>query len=77
MEELKKKASLNALTHISDEPTIDNADTYQKGFHMRPYIGDVPVIDALSHVQIFLYEEGIVKKPVLPANISMTSWIRT
>ena len=29
---------------------------------VRPYIGDVPVIDALSHVQ--LYEEGIVKKPI-------------
>ena len=64
IEELKKEGILECTYfHISDEPTIDNADTYQKALHMvRPYIGDVPVIDALSHVQ--LYEEGIVKKPI-------------
>ena len=35
MEELKKKASLNALTHISDEPTIDNADSIQESAMVR------------------------------------------
>ena len=49
--------------HISDEPTKFNSDTYQYALDIvKRYIGNMPIIDALSHVE--LYDEGIVKKPV-------------
>lgn len=67
MEELKENHILErTFFHISDEPTLQNADTYTAARDMvLPHIGDLPVIDALSHVD--LYKKGIVKKPV-PTN---------
>lgn len=67
MKEIRDEGILSrTFFHISDEPTIHNADTYQAALNMvLPYIGDAPVIDALSHIE--LYEKGIVKKPI-PTN---------
>lgn len=67
MEEIRREGILShTFFHISDEPTIYNADTYQAALNMvLPYIEDVPVIDALSHIE--LYEKGIVKQPI-PTN---------
>lgn len=64
MKELEAAGILGCtFFHISDEPTIHNKDTYQEALEMvKPYIGNVPIIDALSHVE--LYEKGIVAKPV-------------
>lgn len=67
VEELKKSGvDKKTFFHISDEPTTYNADTYQKAYDMViPYIQGFPIIDALSHLE--LYQKGIVKKPV-PSN---------
>ena len=72
--ELKEEGILeHTYFHVSDEPTIYNSDTYQKAWNMvSPYIGECPVIDALSHVE--LYDRGIVKKPV-PTNDSIHEFL--
>lgn len=72
--ELKEENILEkTYFHVSDEPTIYNADSYKKAWDMVcPYIEKYPVIDALSHVE--LYEKGIVKKPV-PTNDSIHEFL--
>ncbi len=74
MDELRKADILErTFFHISDEPTIYNADTYQAALDMvRPHIGDMPVIDALSHIE--LYKKGVVQKPV-PTNDSIHEFL--
>lgn len=74
VDELKKADIMDCTYfHISDEPTKYNADTYQAALEMvRPHIGDAPVIDALSHLE--LYEEGVVEKPV-PTNNSIHEFL--
>lgn len=74
VEELKENGILErTYFHISDEPTKYNADTYKKARDIvRRHIGDLPVIDALSHVE--LYEKGIVEKPV-PANTEVHTFL--
>nr|WP_296265695.1 DUF4091 domain-containing protein [uncultured Merdimonas sp.] len=74
IKELEKEEILGkTYFHVSDEPTKYNADTYGKAWDIvRPYIGKYPVIDALSHVD--LYEKGIVKKPV-PTNDSIHEFL--
>lgn len=74
MIELEKEGILeHTFFHISDEPTIYNADTYQAARDMvRPHIGKLPVIDALSHIE--LYQSGVVKKPV-PTNDSIHEFL--
>lgn len=48
----------NTIFHVSDEPTIYNADTYQKALQMvEPYLEGAKIIDALSHLD--LYEKGL------------------
>ena len=38
----------NTIFHVSDEPTIYNADTYQKALQMvEPYLEGAKIIDAL------------------------------
>lgn len=67
VKELKEQGIFDRVYfHISDEPTIHNADTYREARDLvLPYLENAPVIDALSHLE--LYQEGIVRKPV-PAN---------
>lgn len=74
VEELKENGILErTYFHISDEPTKYNADTYKKARDIvRRHIGALPVIDALSHVE--LYEKGIVEKPV-PANTEVHTFL--
>lgn len=63
----------NTIFHVSDEPTIYNADTYQKALQMvEPYLEGAKIIDALSHLD--LYEKGIVKNPV-PTNDSIHQFL--
>lgn len=52
--------------HISDEPNIDNLDTYMAAKEMvKEHLQEFVIIDALSNYEF--YEKGIVKKPI-PAN---------
>ncbi len=49
--------------HVSDEPKLEQMDHYKKCRRLiGRYLGDSPVIDALSHYEF--YEQGILKKPV-------------
>ena len=50
--------------HISDEPTLEQIDDYQKAKAVvYPYIKDYPIIDALSDYEF--YKTGIVETPVV------------
>ena len=74
LDELKKEDILDrTFFHVSDEPTIYNSDTYCKAKALvRSCIGSLPIIDALSHLE--LYQQGIVEKPV-PTNDSIHSFL--
>ena len=74
LDELRAEGILErTYFHVSDEPTIYNADTYQAALDMvLPHLKGLPIIDALSHVE--LYEKGIVKKPV-PTNDSIHEFL--
>ena len=53
--------------HISDEPTPDNMDTYQRASEIiRPLIGNSKTFDALSNYDF--YEKGLVECPVTCIN---------
>ena len=63
------KLEKNVYFHVSDEPTINNIEFYQKANELiYEYLSDFPIIDALSDYRF--YEEGIVKNPI-PANNHM------
>ena len=63
-EELVKEGiSENTYFHISDEPTLDNIDTYKTASEIiRPLIGNSKTFDALSNY--VFYEKGLVECPV-------------
>ncbi len=66
--EVVKKFGLmkNVFFHISDEPHIDHLESYKYGADLlRPLIGDIPIIDALSSIDF--YDKGVVGIPI-PAN---------
>lgn len=53
----------NTYFHISDEPSLDNIETYKKASEMiRPLIGESKTFDALSPYEF--YEKGLVECPV-------------
>lgn len=63
-----KECSIAECTyfHISDEPNIDNLDTYMAAKEMvKEHLQEFVIIDALSNYEF--YEKGIVDKPI-PAN---------
>lgn len=54
----------NTYFHISDEPSLDNIDTYQTAFDIiKPLIGKSKTFDALSRYEF--YEKGLVQCPVV------------
>ena len=67
-EELKAEGiSEHTYFHISDEPTLDNIDTYKRASEIiRPLIGDSKTFDALSNY--VFYEKGLVECPVTCVN---------
>lgn len=49
--------------HVSDEPTLEQLDTYKAGAELlRSLIGDIPIIDALSNIDF--YKTGAVDIPI-------------
>ena len=53
--------------HLSDEPQEAHLDTYEAHYRfVKPLIGDVETIDALSHYEF--YERGVVDLPVCITN---------
>lgn len=49
--------------HISDEPNLDDIESYQNASnHFNQFLSDYPIIDALSDYEFF--EKGIVNKPI-------------
>lgn len=74
MEELHKAdVASRTFFHVSDEPTIYNVQSYQKAKEIvKPLIQGRPIIDALSHVE--LYQQGVVEKPV-PTNDSIHTFL--
>lgn len=62
--ELQKEGiSENTYFHISDEPSLNNIDTYKTASEIiRPLIGNSKTFDALSEYQF--YEKGLVECPV-------------
>ena len=49
--------------HISDEPTSENIDNYEKALNLiKPLIGKCKIFDALSHIEF--YQKELVKVPV-------------
>lgn len=62
--ELEKEGiSENTYFHISDEPSLDNLETYKTASEIiRPLIGNSKTFDALSNYTF--YEKGLVECPV-------------
>ncbi|MBQ7839842.1 MAG: DUF4091 domain-containing protein [Lachnospiraceae bacterium] len=55
--------SANTYFHISDEPSLDNMETYKAASDLfRPLIGNSKTFDALSNYDF--YEKGLVECPV-------------
>ena len=53
----------NTYFHISDEPSVDNMETYKKASEIiRPLIGESKSFDALSSYEF--YEKGLLECPV-------------
>ena len=51
------------IFHVSDEPSLSQLEHYKKCRELiSPYVGDAPIIDALTHLEF--YTSGVVKKPV-------------
>lgn len=60
---VKEGISENTYFHISDEPTLDNIDTYKTASEIiRPLIGNSKTFEALSNY--VFYEKGLVECPV-------------
>ena len=60
---IKEGISESTYFHISDEPTLDNIDTYKTASQIiRPLIGNSKTFDALSNY--VFYEKGLVECPV-------------
>ena len=64
---LKRKGVINnCYFHISDEPTLEHIENYKKCAEViRALVGELPIIDALSHVEFYL--DGSVRHPI-PSN---------
>lgn len=63
----------NVYFHVSDEPTINHLDSYQKASAIiHKYLADFPIMDALSDYEF--YEKGYVKHPI-PANDHIEQFI--
>ncbi|WP_246367172.1 DUF4091 domain-containing protein [Paraliobacillus salinarum] len=59
--------------HVSDEPTLEHLDSYQKASAIiHKHLADFPIMDALSDYEF--YEKGYVKHPI-PANDHIESFI--
>ncbi len=55
--------SENTYFHVSDEPVLDNIDSYKRAYDIiKPLIGDSKTFDALSNYEF--YEKGLVECPV-------------
>ena len=68
-QELEKKCYF----HISDEPTLDHLQSYQKAKDLvRDLLKDFPIIDALSDLDF--YKTGAIEKPI-PANDHIAPFI--
>lgn len=53
--------------HVSDEPFLEHMESYKSASNiMRKYLGDFPIIDALSDYKF--YEMGLVKNPIPSTN---------
>lgn len=66
--EVVRRAGLEekVFFHISDEPHPDHLESYRYGAELlKPLIGNIPVIDALSNIDF--YDKGIVGIPI-PGN---------
>lgn len=62
----REKIRPRCYFHVSDEPYLDAVESYGSAVAIiRKYVGDFPIIDALSNVDY--YKKGLVLKPV-PAN---------
>ncbi len=49
--------------HLTDEPRLQHLDSYKQCYQsVKPYIGDIPIIDALSDYDFF--KEGLIDYPV-------------
>ncbi|MBR2439964.1 MAG: DUF4091 domain-containing protein [Lentisphaeria bacterium] len=60
--------------HISDEPSPEHLENYKACSKIiRELVGDLPVIDALSHVDFYL--DGTVKHPI-PANNMIEDFVQ-
>ena len=50
--------------HLTDEPRAEHLETYKKCAELvKDYIGDMPIMDALSHYEFF--EKGLLDVPVV------------
>ena len=72
---LKEKGVLDrCYFHISDEPSQEHLENYKAcETVIRELIGDLPIIDALSHVDFYL--NGTVKHPI-PANNMIEDFVQ-
>lgn len=63
IEEFKKRGlDKKCFFHISDEPSLDMLEQYQKCKELvEPYLEGYPIIDALSNFEF--YSKGVLKKP--------------
>lgn len=51
------------IFHVSDEPSLSQLEQYTQCKNLiAPYVGEKPIIDALSHLEF--YTQGVVQKPV-------------
>ncbi|MBQ7916393.1 MAG: DUF4091 domain-containing protein [Firmicutes bacterium] len=57
----------NCFFHLSDEPSFEHLDNYRYAYSVvRPLIGDMKIMDALSNVDF--YDEGLLDVPVTASN---------
>ena len=63
----KNDLSDRVFFHVSDEPNLDNIESYQRASnHMNQFLSKYPIIDALSDYEF--YERGFVEKPIPGTN---------
>ena len=72
---LKRKGlSEKCYFHVSDEPSPECLENYKACAKIiRELVGDLPIIDALSHVEFYL--DGTVKHPI-PANNMIEDFVQ-
>lgn len=64
----------NCYFHISDEPSPEHLENYKACEKViRELVGELPIIDALSHVDFYL--DGTVKHPI-PANNMIEDFVK-